>query len=130
MDETQQLLYKFRNLTISENEKLKLKQKADHFYFNTEKEILTDNEYDILAEQLQSTNVGCSPLISKTDLPLWMGSLDKVYNDKELNLWIKKVTSDKYIIQCKLDGVSCLIINKDNKLKAYTRGMELNDLVS
>ncbi len=34
----------------------------------------------------------------------------------------KKVTSDKYIIQCKLDGVSCLIINKDNKLKAYTRG--------
>ncbi len=34
--------------------KLKLKQKADHFYFNTEKEILTDNEYDILAEQLQS----------------------------------------------------------------------------
>ncbi len=51
-----------------------------------------------------------------------MGSLDKVYNDKELNLWIKKVTSDKYIIQCKLDGVSCLIINKDNKLKAYTRG--------
>ncbi len=122
MDETQQLLYKFRNLTISENEKLKLKQKADHFYFNTEKEILTDNEYDILAEQLQSTNVGCSPLISKTDLPLWMGSLDKVYNDKELNLWIKKVTSDKYIIQCKLDGVSCLIINKDNKLKAYTRG--------
>ncbi len=27
MDETQQLLYKFRNLTISENEKLKLKQK-------------------------------------------------------------------------------------------------------
>ncbi len=33
MDETQQLLYKFRNLTISENEKLKLKQKADHFLF-------------------------------------------------------------------------------------------------
>ncbi len=52
MDETQQLLYKFRNLTISENEKLKLKQKADHFYFNTEKEILTDNEYDILAEAI------------------------------------------------------------------------------
>ncbi len=36
MDETQQLLYKFRNLQFR-NEKLKLKQKADPFYFTTEK---------------------------------------------------------------------------------------------
>ncbi len=65
MDETQQLLYKFRNLTISENEKLKLKQKADHFYFNTEKEIVKRYEYEYLAEQLQSNKCWVSsPLIS------------------------------------------------------------------
>ncbi len=40
--------------------KLKLKQKADHFYFriNRKKEYLTDNEYDILADNYNQQMLG------------------------------------------------------------------------
>ncbi len=34
----------------------------------------------------------------------------------------KKLHLINILYTCKLDGVSCLIINKDNKLRAYTRG--------
>lgn len=124
MDNTQQLL--LENLSI--HKKLELKKKSDNAYYNGQ-EIISDEVYDNLVEELKSNgyfddNVGYTPSTGKVTLPLWMGSLNKVYNDKEIKNWIKKVTSAKdFLIQSKLDGVSCLVIHKQvGNYEAYTRG--------
>ncbi len=53
----------------------------------------------------------------------------KKYNDlavsafqKELATWIFKNQTKEYIIEDKLDGVSCLVTIKNGKLKLFTRG--------
>lgn len=40
----------------------------------------------------------------------------------EVALWISKNISDEYIVEDKLDGVSCLLIMENGKIKLYTRG--------
>lgn len=42
--------------------------------------------------------------------------------EKELDSWIRKNPSDEYILEDKLDGVSCLVTVKNGKVKLYTRG--------
>jgi len=42
--------------------------------------------------------------------------------EKDINNWTKKNKSDEYILQYKLDGVSCLLIMNKGKIKLYTRG--------
>ena len=119
MDNTQQLLLEFKDINrvpwTPFHKKLELKKKLDNAYYNGQ-EIISDEVYDNLVEKLKSNgyiddSVGYTPSIGKVTLPLWMGSLNKVYNDKEIKNWIKKVTSAKdFLIQSKLDGVSCLVI--------------------
>jgi NAD-dependent DNA ligase len=52
------------------------------------------------------------------NLPFWMGSLNKIKTEKALSLWLHKNLTDKFVVSCKLDGISALYHN--NKL--YTRG--------
>lgn len=42
--------------------------------------------------------------------------------EHELASWISKNRSSEYIIEDKLDGVSCLMVMKNGKIKLYTRG--------
>jgi NAD-dependent DNA ligase len=45
----------------------------------------------------------------RTRLPFWMGSLDKVKNDKELDLWLKSIPlATSFLVSAKVDGVSAL----------------------
>lgn len=55
-------------------------------------------------------------------LPYHMPSLDKIYNTdfKEIEKFIKKFCN--VIITSKLDGVSCLLIKKNNKTELFTKG--------
>lgn len=54
----------------------------------------------------------------KVELPLWMGSMNKVKpNSKELERWLKKYKGP-YFCSAKLDGMSCLY----GKNQLYTRG--------
>lgn len=63
---------------------------------------------------------------------LWLGlseSEQKEYQNiadkelqKELNAWISKNPSDDYVVEYKLDGVSCLLVINKGKIKLYTRG--------
>lgn len=96
-----------------------LKQKADDAYFNSGSPIMDDEEYDNLIENLNVLQVGCAVSSNerKIKLPLWMGSLNKIYNDSQLDLW-KKRNDSSFFIQPKLDGVSCLIY----KNQIFTRG--------
>lgn len=106
-----------------------LKRKATQAYFNhTEDGELNDMEYDALEDlmdglSLGSDEVGCEPNSHKCKLPLWMGSLSKVKMDRDLTLWLKKVSpSSDLIVQPKLDGVSCLVTVHNGSIQAFTRG--------
>lgn len=111
----------------------KLKSKADNAYFNSASPIMTDDDYDALCRQLEElqplTNkicsVGCSPPqdLKKIKLPVYMGSLSKHNDDKTINHFLNKFNHiESFVVQEKLDGISCLYLHKKNKIKLYTRG--------
>ena len=117
------------NLTIQELEQIILLA-ADKF-FNSSKPILSDEVYDLLVDVLKEKapkskvlkNIGAKPK-NKVKLDFWLGSMNKFKPgyDKELEKWIKKY-SGPYFISDKLDGVSALLIyREDNIINLYTRG--------
>ena len=107
----------------------KLIKLADNIYYNQDNEIMTDQEYDFLKDELEKRKPNhklLSKIGSKTHsknkvkLPYHMGSMDKIKPGKELiQKWIKKYTGP-YVYSDKLDGTSGLLVLPDNKL--YTRG--------
>lgn len=105
-------------------------KEADYTYTNTDKQILTDELYDIIRDYLKKIDpknpyfkrVGADE-DNKIKLPFYLGSLEKYKNEKDINNWIKKFKNPlEYIIDEKLDGISCLLHYNNNKLKIYTRG--------
>lgn len=104
-----------------------LKQQADDAYFNSGSPIMDDEEYDALCQYLkisENQNIGCLPsqIESRVKLPTHMGSLTKFNDDKKLQNFLEKFDHTEFIIQEKLDGVSCLYVCCDGKIKLYTRG--------
>ena len=107
---------------------LKVKKYCDNKYYNTgESSGLDDWKYDKIKDIVNDKSVGCEVTDNKVKLPFWLGSLDKIsihdtVNDsqiKRINTWLRNNTdTNNYIIQHKLDGISCLI--HENRL--YTRG--------
>lgn len=98
----------------------KLKAVADDTYFNSGSPIMTDLEYDILFGD--SVEVGCLPQKDKVKLPIYMGSLTKCNDDKNIDNFLLKIPDVKFMVQEKLDGVSCLYTCDNGKIKLYTRG--------
>lgn len=98
----------------------KLKKKADDAYFNSGSPIMTDLEYDALFSGY--TEVGCLPKTDKVKLPVYMGSLTKCNDDKTIGNFINKFNDEEFVVQEKLDGVSCLYICNKGQVKLYTRG--------
>ncbi|GHV50425.1 DNA ligase [Spirochaetia bacterium] len=100
-------------------------RKANDAYYNNQYPLqLTDEEYDSLTDQ-----PFCRP--GNTVLPLWMGSLNKVYDQKQIDRWVSKNPSLAYICMAKLDGVSCLITSngtftRGNGFKGYRINYNLN----
>jgi len=99
--------------------------------------LLTDNEYDVLisyvikrfptntiAKEGHATiNVDKHTFEkNKIELPYQMWSMDKIKpNTDALIKWIKKYKG-RYIVSCKLDGISALYSNESGIPKLYTRG--------
>ena len=117
------------DLKILHNIKLYL----DDIYYNTgENSLFSDYQYDMLKEILSKRDPNYIVPIgakireneNRVKLPYWLGSMDKYKptDEKEINKWAEKFPSDEYIIEDKLDGVSCLLIIKNGKIKLYTRG--------
>lgn len=121
----------FNQEDLSELHKIKLY--VDDIYYNTDKSSgLDDWQYDMLKETLNTRDpdyiVPVGSQIRKHEnrvkLPYWLGSMDKFKpeNSKEIAQWLINNKASDYIIEDKLDGVSCLVIVKDSKIKLYTRG--------
>ena len=102
---------------------------ADKLYYNEDEQTesyISDESYDLIKDFINAkdpdfvkNNIGHDNMQSnigtKVKLPVHMGSMDK---KKIINKPLKEV-----VITDKLDGVSCLIHQKPNKIpKLYTRG--------
>jgi NAD-dependent DNA ligase len=112
---------------------LEIRKIACDKYYNSGDIILTDLQYDLLEKIILSLDntleskkmIGYLPTHNKIKLPVFMGSLNKIYpsDTKDIQIWLNKNNSDNYIIEDKVDGVSCLLIyNNDSKINLYTRG--------
>jgi DNA ligase (NAD+) len=110
-----------------------LKLFLDDKYYNTgEDPGLNDYQYDMLKEILVKRDPGYTPPIgskirtgdNKITLPFWLGSMNKLKpeDESELKRWIDRNKSNEYIIEDKLDGISCLLSINNGKIKLYTRG--------
>jgi DNA ligase (NAD+) len=122
-----------KNVNKLDIDKLKnLKEYCDDIYYNSEKTILSDEQYDILKEILIKKDKDYIETVgsklrddeNRTVLPYWLGSIDKIKNDNPSGLerWIVKNKCDKYILEDKLDGISCLLICNNGEISLYTRG--------
>ena len=126
------LLIELKKIDIG---KLKsLKEHLDDKYYNTEETCeFNDFQYDILKDfiaEIEGENyihsIGSKVRDddNRVKLPVWLGSLDKIKpEDKnKLNNWVAKNNFENYIVENKLDGVSCLYECKKGNVKLYTRG--------
>lgn len=105
----------------------KLKNYLDEkYYLNTNLDFdFPDNYYDYIAEKFKEFHVGYIPdLPDRVDLPIFMGSLSKFKpsDDSKITAWSHKFPSEQYVIEEKLDGVSCLFYQSDKKIQLFTRG--------
>ena len=96
-------------------------QHCDDAYYNSDKPLMSDEQYDNLREYL----INIDPDFEKTGslpngnkkkvlLPVWMGSMDK----KKSNINEK----GELVISDKLDGVSCLFTFINGEYKMFSRG--------
>jgi len=95
---------------------------------------MTDDEYDALVAKWEDhtkqswgdyCGVGATPTTGAiATLPIWMGSMNKVKEEKDITSWLHKWTPDTVIATDKLDGISCLFewIPSRNTYTIYTRG--------
>ena len=109
----------------------KIKLYTDDIYYNTGKSSgLTDWRYDYIKETLNKrdpnyivpTGTRIREYENRTELPFWLGSMDKKKDEKEISKWISCNKTKQFLIEDKLDGVSCLISIKSGKVKIFTRG--------
>lgn len=112
-----------------------LKKYWDDVYYNTGDSKLDDQFYDILKDFIiekigeSNINVGCKLRDDEKEVKLeyYLGSMDKVkLSDQDVfNRWIKNNStinpSNKYLVMSKLDGISCLLHHKNDKISLYTR---------
>lgn len=109
-----------------------LKMYLDDIYHNTSEAVLDDYKYDILKKELENRGseeikkVGAKirDKENRVNIPYWMGSADKITpkDPDKLKRWKEKNISENYVITEKLDGVSCLYVKEEGKVKLYTRG--------
>lgn len=109
---------------------VKLLEKADIAFFNSSNTLLPDDIYDMVKQYIRDIDpnnqylkkVGAEIEINKEELPIYMGSLDKI-KDSEANIvkWKNKYKGN-YVISEKLDGISCLLYHDKNETKLLTRG--------
>jgi NAD-dependent DNA ligase len=103
---------------------------ANRTYYTLSKPLLSDNQYDILKEYIETkypanvaiTQVGAPVTRSKVELPYEMASMDKIKPDTSaLSDWVKQYKGP-YVLSCKLDGVSGMYSTEGDTPKLYTRG--------
>ena len=116
---------------ISIKELVKFLTYATEQYYNTDNPVISDLVYDKLETILRKRdkdnsyfkNIGAQVAEKdKVKLPCFMGSLEKIKPDNNLlDKWVKKYKGP-FVLSDKLDGISALILKKNNKSYMYSRG--------
>jgi DNA ligase (NAD+) len=110
---------------------IKNANKEFHSYKEKQSKVtLTDGEYDIAREYLESkypnsdvlNETGAEFDKNKVELPVNMPSMNKIKPTTDAVTDWKKKYKGPYILSCKLDGVSGLYYNLNGDQKLYTRG--------
>jgi NAD-dependent DNA ligase len=106
---------------LSTKDLVRLIQQANHAYYNTDSHIMPDDAYDALRDELErrepehpllrTVGVAVTEARRKVELPVWMGSMDKV----------KDAATTCHFYMDKLDGVSALLV-ADQPPRLLTRG--------
>ena len=110
-----------------------IKLYADNLYYNEGKSSgLTDWEYDMFKGTLARRDPNSAGAIgakvregdNRAELPFWLGSMDKFKPEDgtKIATWLQQNRASEYIIEDKLDGVSCLIRIDKGRLELFTRG--------
>ena len=121
--------YYYNNDLPTTKEQLKMKE---WFKLDNSKDIekfisnISDSQYDQMIEIVKLNkkvidDIGAIPYHKKSDLPVFMGSLDKIKQENDYLNWKKKLKSD-IIVTEKLDGISALLCIYKKEIKLYTRG--------
>lgn len=104
-------------------------KKYDKAYHTMGKPLVSDDEYDLLKQNLEdidpdnkylTESIGAPINKIKKTLPYPLASLDKKKDSKQIEKWISKYPNGPYTLSDKLDGISALYLPKSNQL--FTRG--------
>lgn len=134
--------------TVATGDLLEFVRLCNDRYYNTGTPVVTDEVFDRLKDHLETVvpnapvlqEIGCDVPVTtgcheKVTLPYWMGSMDKVKTQPDLQKWLGKNPSSQYVVTDKLDGVSALFVvdtrsggggggggRRRAEYKLYTRG--------
>lgn len=110
---------------------VKLIEHTNYQYYNFDNPFITDEEYDLLKEELEKRDPNNKLLKQVADevhskdkikLPVKMASMDKLKpSTDQITKWIKKFKGS-YVISDKLDGSSGLLVFNNGEVNLYTRG--------
>lgn len=110
----------------------KLREISNNLYYNSDNSGgISDEVYDVLIEVIQEKEKDFENPVGATvkqnhayKLPYYLGSMNKCKEQKDINRWCDKYADeDEFVIEDKLDGVSCLmIVNPTNVIHLFTRG--------
>lgn len=108
---------------------IRILKDADLAYYTEGSPEFSDDLYDQIKEGVKEKapnhkyfkEVGADVLKEKEELPVYMGSMDKIKGDDGINKHNAKYTNSK-IVSDKLDGISGLFMVQNGERKLYTRG--------
>jgi DNA ligase (NAD+) len=104
---------------------------ASDAYYNSGQSLISDDIYDILSDRLKEINpkadffkqTGAPVRGKKVRLPYWMGSMNKVKTENDIEKWTKSHPGP-YLVMDKLDGISCLATEWGSTLLTRGNGAE------
>jgi DNA ligase (NAD+) len=117
--------------TLTKEEYISLLRLLEDNYHN-DQALLTDETYDELIDTYEAKygkyiSVGAEPRREKVVLPYYLGSLDKIKTDTEVDHWLTGHPGP-FIVQDKVDGLTLLLVYNKGSLKIYTRGGGVNGM--